>query len=277
MAATAPPKPMQAQTRSTQLKPLKPGRGASKINCKENAVSKLNENPKFVTHPDKITSILCAIQIQNCLCTLSQQGQKKGLLTSIIEVDKEQNLLILDEINSAELRTFFQSTQKIKLSTYLNGVHLAFLMTLTAVIKPGTESLNYTSPLPDRIYYPQRRNSPRLVTDTLTITFPAVKNQYLVHGEVMDVSRGGMSFRLTAKENSIQTGDYLRNCHLNLPIGYEMVFTLVIRSVKTERNAVFIGGYFVNLSPQCKNRLDIFIATLEREIIRKRKNPDLNL
>lgn len=86
-----------------------------------------------------------------------------------------------------------------------------------------------------------------------------------------------MSFRLTAEEANVQTGDTLRNCHLNLPIGYEMVFTLVIRSIKTERNTVFIGGYFVNLSPQCKNKLDFYIAALEREIIRKRKNPDLNL
>ncbi|MDO8843830.1 MAG: flagellar brake protein [Methylicorpusculum sp.] len=240
-------------------------------------MSNFNENPKFVTHPDKITSILCAIQIQNCLCTLSQLGQKKGLLTSIIEVNIEQNLLILDEINSADISTFLQSAHKIKLSTYLNGVHLAFLLTLTEIKKLGTDSLYYSSPLPDRIYYPQRRSSPRLVTDTLTITWPAAKNKFLVHGEVIDISRGGMSFRLAAEENSVQAGDTLRNCHLNLPIGYEMVFTLVIRSVKTERNTVYIGGYFVNLSPQGKNKLDFYIAALEREIIRKRKNPDLNL
>ncbi|MBS3955048.1 MAG: flagellar brake protein [Methylomicrobium sp.] len=240
-------------------------------------MSTFNENPKFVTHPDKITSILCAIQIQNCLCTLTVQGQKKGLLTSIIEVNKEQSLLVLDEINSAELSTFLQSAHKIKLSTYLNGVHLAFLLTLTAVKKPGTDILHYSTPFPDRIYYPQRRSSPRLVTDTLTITWLTTKNKCLVHGEVIDISRGGMSFSLTEEDNSVQAGDTLRNCHLNLPIGYEMVFTLVIRSVKTERNTVFIGGYFVNLSPQGKSKLDFYIAALEREIIRKRKNPDLNL
>lgn len=277
MAATARPKPMQAQKRSIQLRQLQLHHARAKSTVKNHAVSNVNANPKFVTHPDKIASILCAIQNQNCLCTLSLQGQKKVLLTSIIEVNKEQNLLILDEINSADLGTFLQSANKIKLSTYLNGVHLAFLLTLTAVNKPGSESLHFSSLLPDRIYYPQRRNSPRLVTDTLTITFPAAKNKFLVRGEVIDISRGGMSFRLTAEENSIQTGDTLRNCHLNLPIGYEMVFILIIRSVKTERNTVYIGGYFVNLSPQCKNKLDIFIATLEREIIRKRKNPDLNL
>ncbi len=242
---------------------------------KEIGISNNDDNPNFVTDPDQIIKLINAIAASPHLCTVTFSGSKKPFTTSIIELQTDKNHLVLDEIRPIKGNELLHKKRVLKLSTFLNGVHLAFLLRIIGHSNNSTP-FHYTASLPQRIYYPQRRTAPRIFIRSTALKFRTTSclGGTSLLGSVFDLSRNGACINITSpREPAIARGDVIKDCYIELPDELNLHFDLSIRFSKTNRNnKAQIGGYFVNLPPQNQKKLDSFIAKLEREIIRNQRN-----
>jgi c-di-GMP-binding flagellar brake protein YcgR len=164
----------------------------------------------------------------------------------------------------------------LKLSTFINGVHLTFHLR-EIVRDQSNNQIVYKAQLPESIYYPQRRASPRIQADLNAISFQGTSRDtgLLIKGHVLDISRTGLSVAFSKIGNTILSGDKLTNCLIQLPDEKTLSFDLSLRSIRKyslNSSQKQVGGFFNGLSTQQQNKLDRTICALERQQIRKRKN-----
>ncbi|GAB4272767.1 MAG: hypothetical protein Kow0065_21840 [Methylomicrobium sp.] len=234
-----------------------------------------HDNPYFIVDPDRIIQIIKAIAASPHLCTVTFDGHKQAFSTSLLDLNLDSGFLVLDTLSPTRGNDLLQQQNTCKLSTFLNGIHLAFrLRNINPIDHPVSPT--YRALLPDRIYYPQRRTAPRIFTHSTDLKFRTVvtHNNISLIGTVFDLSRNGACINFhDMHEVIIEPSDKLKNCRLELDTEWSIDFDFSVRFVKTSRsNKTQIGGYFFNLSKQNQKKLDSFIAKLEREIIRNRRN-----
>ena len=231
-------------------------------------------NPNFVTDRYKIEKLLIDIENSSPLCRIEIPDSNQEFNSSILETRAQQRQIVLDELTPSHGNNLLQRKQSLKLSTYLNGIHISFALTN---LQPGVANgiIYYLADFPRRVYYPQRRKTPRVEVKTIHLGFngTAAKNKASIGGYVFDISRGGIGIRLTNNRARVQRGDIIQNCYINLD-NYRFEFDLVIRLVKQphpNKPEIIIGGYFENVSARSENKLAYFVTSLEREEIRKQK------
>lgn len=233
------------------------------------------ENPNFITSPDKIINLLSEIEQSSPLCTVQIEGVPQEYNSSILGIKTEKNLIILDELIPKEGNAALQDSRCLKLSTFHKGIHLSF--NLSDIEMGHSRGISYyKSALPDRIFYPQRRRSPRIEISSIDIAFTGVSERtgMSVSGYLFDLSRGGAGIDLPVNRARVQRGDIIKNCQISFE-DYLMDFDFSVRFVKpTSPNQpkVQLGGFFENLSSKSQSKLSYFITSLERVEIRKQKN-----
>ena len=232
------------------------------------------QNPNFITEPDKILNLLVEIEQISPLCSVIVDGTLNEYNSSIMGVKPDKNLIILDELSPKEGNVELQKTKQLKLSLFHKGIHLSFNL---ANLEMGHSRgiTYYKAALPERIFYPQRRRSPRIEISTVHIPFAGVSERtgFSVNGYLFDLSRGGAGIEVTVNRARIQRGDRIKNCLIVIE-EYELEFDFSVRFVKsvvTEAAKFQIGGLFENLSSKSHSKLSHFIASLERIEIRKLK------
>lgn len=233
------------------------------------------ENPNFISSPDRILNLLAEIEQSSPLCTVQIEGAPQEYNSSILGIKTEKNLIVLDELVPKEGNSALEATRALKLSTYHKGIHLSF--NLTDIEMGHARGISYyKAALPDRIYYPQRRHSPRIEISSIDIAFSGVSERtgISVNGYLFDLSRGGAGIDLAVNRARVQRGDIIKNCQINFE-DYAMDFDFSVRFVKpalSNSSKVQIGGFFENLSSKSQTKLSYFITSLERVEIRKQKS-----
>ncbi len=233
-----------------------------------------NANPNFLTDPKQIEALLLSIEQASPLCTIIFEDMDEQFSSSILDVQMENKQLVLDELLPKEGNALLLQKNKLKLSCIHNGIRIAFMLN---GIEPGSSRgiAYYKMPIPSRVYYPQRRASPRILITTLDIQFSGVssRTQITVGGTIYDLSRGGIGINVGNNIARLQRGDLIRNCRMSLQ-NEALSFDISVRFVKTSRTRsrqTLIGAYFENLNPKERNKLESFVASLEREEIRNRR------
>ena len=230
-------------------------------------------NPNFLTDPDQIISLLKDIEQASPLCNIHIEGITEEFGSSILDVQFDNKQIILDELFPKYGNNLI-TDKKIKLSTIHNGIRLTLMLSdITSGSSRGI--VYYKSAIPNRIYYPQRRTTPRIQLSALNIQFSGVsdRTKSSVGGHIFDLSRRGIGIAIPNNRARIQLSDAIKNCRITLD-DHSINFDLTIRFVKTtnqKTGKTQIGGYFDNLTSKSQNKLEHFVATLEREEIRKRK------
>ena len=234
----------------------------------------LNSNPNFLTDPKKINILLQEIEEESPLCTISFKDKSEEFSSSILDIQLENKKIIIDELLPKHGNDYISPESTLKLSTIHNGIRLAFQLNN---IKQGSSRgiAFYKADIPNRIYYPQRRSSPRIQLTSLNIPFSGTSQgtQLYIRGYIFDISRGGIGVVLQNNKARIQRGDLIKNCQIILDES-AVTFDLTARFIKNSSGSekIQIGGYFDNLSSKHQKKLERFVATLEREEIRKRKD-----
>lgn len=232
------------------------------------------ENPNFITEPEKIANLLTEIEIGSPLCTVKVDGSDEEFSSSILGVKVDKDLIVLDELIPKEGNDLVRERKSVKLSTFHKGIHLSF--SLADVEAGASRGISYyKARLPDRIYYPQRRRSPRIEISSIDIGFSGVSERtgISVNGYLFDLSRGGAGVDLSVNRARIQRGDRIKNCRISFE-DYQMEFDFSVRFVRPaspSTGKIQIGGFFENLSSKSQSKLSYFIASLERVEIRKQK------
>lgn len=232
------------------------------------------ENPNFITDSDKIIGLLSEIEVSSPLCTIQIDGAPEEYNSSVLGIKPDKNLIILDELTPIEGNAHLQNVKSLKLSTFHKGIHLTF--NLTEIEVGYSRGITYyKAALPQRVFYPQRRRSPRIEISSIDIAFSGVSERtgISVNGYLFDLSRGGAGIDLPVNRARIQRGDRIKNCQISFD-EYLMNFDLSVRFVKQpslNSSKVQIGGFFENLSNKSQTKLSYFITSLERVEIRKQK------
>jgi c-di-GMP-binding flagellar brake protein YcgR len=232
------------------------------------------ENPNFITDPEKIVNILSEIELSSPLCTVQIDGAPQEYNSSILGIKPEKNLIVLDELIPKEGNAELQKTKSLKLSTFHKGIHLS--LSLSEIELGYSRGISYyKATLPDRIFYPQRRRSPRIEISSIDIPFSGVSERtgISVSGYLFDLSRGGAGIDLPVNRARIQRGDIIKNCQINFE-DYLMDFDFAVRFVKPasiNSSKIQLGGFFENISSKSHAKLSYFITSLERVEIRKQK------
>jgi len=230
-------------------------------------------NPNFLTNPDKIINLLKDIEQSSPLCSINIEGITEEFSSSILDIQLDKKQILFDEL-FPKYGNKLLTDKKIKLSAIHNGIHLALMLSdITSGSSRGI--VYYKSAIPNRIYYPQRRTTPRIQLTSLNIPFFGVsdRTKSSVGGHLFDLSRRGIGIVIPNNRARIQRSDSIINCRITLD-SHSINFDLAIRFVKTtnpETGKTLIGGYIVNITSKDQNRLEYFVATLEREEIRNRK------
>jgi len=249
---------------------------SKKTVTEETDTSELNHNPNFVTDPSKIIHLLSAIEANTAFCTIEIKNSDETYTSHIIEVQAAKQQFLLDELVPDSGNALLKQCKELKLTTHLNNIHLSIAITDIS----SAESLGeryFKAPLPERIYYPQRRSSPRITTSAYNLTFQGISNRtnFTVGGIVCDISRNGIGLIINSSNSRLMRGDLLKNCTLTLPNEASIHFDLLIRSSKLYSNSqtkLFIGGHFEQLkSTKEQNQLEQFFALAERSQIRLKK------
>jgi len=234
----------------------------------------LNSNPNFLTEPEKIRSLLKDIEEASPLCTIIIEGSEEQFSSSILDVQIENNQIILDELFPKHGNGLLLTKNHLKLSSIFNGIRLAFKL---SNIEAGSSRgiAYYKSAIPNKVYYPQRRSSPRIQITTFNIPFSGIssRTKVTIGGSIFDLSRGGIGISTPNNRARFQRGDLVKNCHITID-KQSIAFDLSVRFIKTSKQGAgqtLIGGCFENLSSKNRNTLERFVTTLEREEIRNRK------
>lgn len=232
------------------------------------------ENPNFLTNRDQIVKLLCEIEANSPLCKIQIDGSDEEYSSSILGIKDDKNLIILDELIPKEGNALLLQKKALKLLTYHKGIYLSFnLSHLDVGYSHGITY--YKAPLPRRVYYPQRRKSPRIEISSIDIAFKGIAQRtgLSVVGYVFDLSRDGAGIDMPANRARVQRGDKIKNCQISFE-DYVMDFDFNVRFVKplaAGSSKVQMGGYFENLSGKSQSKLSYFITSLERVEIRKQK------
>lgn len=233
-------------------------------------------NPSFITNPKTILKLLEQIITAPPLSTVKLPNSEQVFYTSVLDVQPENQRLLFDKLNPPSGNTLLSECSVLKLSTAMNGMSLTF--SLKDIVPSGAGSrLVYQAALPESIYCPQRRSSPRIRLDSTRLEIQGVSEAtgLRVGGYAVDISRSGACITFSRQGAPVNPGDKLKNCQLKLPNDNVLVFDFSARSVRKTTNLSMrreIGGFFSGLSAQGQNRLDRYLCALERQQIRKQKN-----
>ncbi len=233
-----------------------------------------SSNPNFLTNPSEINKLLSDIEKSSSLCTISFQGVTEEFSSSILDVQVENQQIILDELIPKHGNELLSKKSEIKLSTIFNGIRLA--LKLRYVNSGSSRGIAYHKTyFPDRIYYPQRRESPRIQINSLNIPFSGIstRTQSTVGGYIFDLSRSGICISMQDNRARIQRGNTIKDCKISIndSIVFFDVGVRFVKIINPGSSKTLVGGVFENISSKKRTKLEYFIASLEREEIRKRK------
>ncbi len=231
-------------------------------------------NPSFVTDHHKIIALLEQLIVEPPRCTVSLTDSDSLYLTEILDID--HHFIRFSPLSPGDGNQLVISQGTLKLSTALSGIPLTFNLHDISVDQVANPPC-FKAPIPEKLYYPQRRLSKRMNTNSSVIEFKGVSRDTgaIVQGYVTDISRGGLSVIYNSARSNIMRSDRLNSCTVLLPENQTITFELTVSANKKPMLGSakrHLGGQFENLSPQDEKKLDRYMSTLERQQLRKRQD-----
>jgi c-di-GMP-binding flagellar brake protein YcgR len=243
---------------------------------RSNAKSGSEYESRYEIHSSsQIVALMRGIQRHNQLVTLTIVGGTDAFVTSILEIDDQQNVLVLDSAPSEQLNRKFIDAEIVFLETTFEKVRISFSSTLIdACVHEGRPAL--LMEIPASLVRLQRREFYRIATpraDPVRCSIPVP--EYLGNGVVtlslVDISCGGVAAMVDDGQVLDETiGRQYENCRIDLP-GVSTVWTgLQIRGsqeivLPNGRRRRRLGFEFVNLPAAMLAAVQRYIMKLERE------------
>lgn len=232
------------------------------------------ENPSFVTDHHKIIHLLEQLIIEPPRCTVTIDNSDSLFITEILGIDPD--VIRFSSLSPSDGNQLVILQGTLKLSTALSGIPLTFNLHDISVDQVANPPC-FKAPIPEKLYYPQRRLSKRMSTNSSAIEFKGVSRDTgaIVQGYVTDISRGGLSVIYNSSRSNIMRSDHLNNCTVLLPENQTIAFELTVSANKKPilgSSKRHLGGQFENLYPQDEKKLDRYLSTLERQQLRKRQD-----
>jgi len=231
-----------------------------------------------IKSPDEILAYLAKLHTKHLLLTVYIEGSTIVYASVILEINKDQRYLVLDELHPRNNISSTLLDQKLTIETQLEGILLQFPCVIDAISeKNGIEY--YKLNFPGFIFYHQRREDYRVpisITKPLPVDL-ATEDDTTLHAELRDLSLGGFCAKVTSPmANKLNIGDEIPTCIIKVPGGKQIVSSLeIVRKEETRpMKNIRIGARFTQISKADRVELSKVIARLERENIKAIKFND---
>lgn len=244
-----------------------------------------NDNPYLVTVPLEIIGLLRALERRQALVRMHVQDRPISVVTTILDVDVQDNKVILDHAAAEDLNQIFIRADFVRFETALDSVPIFFSSSsIEACTHDGLPALAID--IPASLSRLQRRESYRVSIPALepalcTIVEGASANGTLSTGdgisvELRDISSSGLAIMDYGKIINYEPGTLYHNCLLDLPrVGSFPITIRVVRCINevlpSQRNCRRIGAEFVDLPNAVLIMIQRYIGMVEREQSARRK------
>jgi len=203
-----------------------------------------SESSFFIHNPAQIISHLSLLVKRKCLLTAHLGNNDEFFLTTIIEIDKKNNAVILDYGPQEHLNKKILHSQKITFSTEYSGIPVTFSgAKLTKIHHKGEPAFKMS--LPNSIFWRERRKFYRvkLPVSKFSHCWLKLNNQERINLNVSDISIAGFSMLNDYNEhfNRLIPTSRFERCKLTLSetsediISFEICGATTINPEKTNK------------------------------------------
>lgn len=230
------------------------------------------ENPKFLTDRQQICRLLCQLRSSDALIFIEIPGLQKHYATSLLEVDEQNGFILLDELNPKGGDWHLQKAGRCNILANFQGVEVSCSI-IGAENVGENELICYRIDVPDRVYYPQRRNTPRLAlsaSNAPPFTGIATSTDLPLKGDLFDISIKGIGLLLAGKP-PMEIGDRITGCQIVLPEEQKIGFDLEVKCVNPnhQQDHLRIGALFDEIGPKDRRELQRFLIEAERAKLKR--------
>lgn len=240
------------------------------------------EDDYAIFNQKQIVNYLTEIQQRNCILSARYGVNNQSFLTAIVQIDPKHNALAIDVAPTQELTDRLLLNKRVHFFTQVDGIEAAFQGVSIKLVRHGQGAV-LMMPLPDRLYWRQRRNYYRVkvpqshvgtycqfgfsLTDVNGLQTSIVKDFKL-----MDISLCGLALlnpdhELQQDLSSIESGSctlFLHdNEHHHANIGLHAKYSIDVKT-STISTAHRIGFQFIAIAPAFESSVQIYMQSIER-------------
>lgn len=225
--------------------------------------------PRTLKAPVEIVANLRLLQQHNDPLVISFSGRAQRYQSYVIDVDRDRQLLILDEIMPTDGERLLLSGEPFNAEGFHDGVRIAWSSNQPVNLGEYEGHRSYFCSLPQEIIYHQRRNAYRAQlkqTDLVNIDL-AVSDSQTLSGHLIDISATGAKLRFAGDIHSTLSAGQVHECFTaHFPFG-AMTTPIEIRHVKVEDKIKFsfVGVRFHGINGQAQRLVERFVYQLQRE------------
>ncbi|SDI26972.1 c-di-GMP-binding flagellar brake protein YcgR, contains PilZNR and PilZ domains [Pseudomonas flavescens] len=226
--------------------------------------------PKVLKAPVEIVANLRLLQHHNDPLIIMFHERDQRFQSYVIEIDRDRNLLILDEMMPSDGERYMQNGEAFRVESYHEGVRIAWDCPTGMQVSEYQGERCYVGGIPAEVLYHQRRNAFRAAvkqSDQVRVEISGPRLGKPLEGLMLDISASGCKVRLPGNASeSLQPGQLYEDFHALLPVG-RLETTVELRHTRYDDklDLTFAGLHFANLDGLQQRLVERFVYQLQRE------------
>ncbi len=238
-----------------------------------------NDSEYYIKNPKQIQSHLSQLFKKNCLISAHFGEKNDSFITTILEIDFKNNLLVLDYGPKEYLNKQLLKAPKPEFRAEFEGIKVAFNGEKINKTRNNGQVV-FTMPIPSMIFWMQRRKYYRVKTPLSHDSYCEIifhneeeNTEQTVRLKLLDISISGFSIlndQLELSSELIPTSVF-ENCLLHLTnegsetISFAVKNKFNLRSDKPEKGQR-IGCVFTKMTSACESHIQRYMQNIEREL-----------
>ncbi|MDF3194437.1 MAG: pilus assembly protein PilZ [Gammaproteobacteria bacterium HGW-Gammaproteobacteria-13] len=226
--------------------------------------------PKVLKAPVEIVANLRQLQQNHDPLIITFHERNQRFQSYVIEVDRDKNLLILDELVPNDGERYLANGEAFNVEAFHEGVRVAWKCEQNVRITEHEGARCYFSPMPLEVTYHQRRSAfraPLKQTELIKVELAGDKLRTAIPGHLLDISATGCKLRFPGNiSSSLQAGQVYERFTARFPFG-AMTTAIEMRHVQYEEkvDTTFVGARFHRINGQEQRLVERFVYQLQRE------------
>ncbi|MFZ6753137.1 flagellar brake protein [Undibacterium sp. Dicai25W] len=233
-----------------------------------------NQSPYQVDSRREIISLLKGLRDSNQLISMLIHSGSEVFITSILDIDEENNLMIVDSAPGKLANQRIVEAPRVSFEGLLDKIGIQFSSANLELIDfENRPALQFAIPpnlirLQRREYY--RINTPLSTPIKVSMPVDIDGKIEIIKFSLVDISCGGVAILDEKKVLDCSAGKTFEHCKLDLPTVGLVDITLQIRNhqelvLLNGKSNRRIGCQFINLSNSVLSNIQRYIMKLERE------------
>ncbi|PZP26233.1 MULTISPECIES: flagellar brake protein [Pseudomonas] len=250
---------------------------ASAAYCRENAGVPnpfIEENgpqePRLLRAPLEIFANLRLLQQNHDPLVITFEGRSQRFQSFVVQVDRERNLLALDELIPNDGERYLQAGESFHVEGFHEGVRIAWDCEQKLYIGELEGARAYWATQPEEMLYHQRRGAFRAVlklTQPVQVSLDGDKLRASIVGQMLDISATGCKLRFAGDvTDRLNPGEVYERLTAELPFG-AVTTSVELRHQRYDArlDVTFCGLRFFRLSGLEQRAVERFVYQLQRE------------